>query len=269
MVFWGILHLEIVTERLKREYDLELIPTFPNVVYKALLADDNQMEICQPNQLQQIKNIKALEEPIVQMQIYTFDNFVGEITELIFAKRGFDMDMDYLSQEDNSNNRYGSRVLISLKIPLTEIIIDFDHQLKSLTEGYVSVEYDMTAYQKTTMNLLMVCINESNIIELNCLIHSSQAKKKAQELLEKLLTIIPRQQYKLKIQICLDSIKNIICSKSLSPYRKDVTAKCYGRDRTRKMKLLQKQKEGKKKLSDHQNRFQFTQEQIIKTIKSR
>ena len=234
--FLGTLHMEVVRERLEREYDLELISTAPSVQYE-VLKTDGTIHICDnPSQLPEPNFIEEIREPIVKTNILTPNDYVGPVITLCNANRGVQKDMQY----------FGNQVSIVFELPLGGVIIDFFDQIKSITKGFASVEHSMVGFQVSDLTKIDVLINNNKIDALSMIVHKSFSNRKAREIAKNLQKLIPRQMFDVPIQVTLGS--KIISRETVKAYRKNVTAKLYGGDVTRKKKLLEKQKEGKKKM---------------------
>ncbi len=235
--FLGTLHMEVVRERLEREYDLELISTAPSVQYE-VLKTDGTIHICDnPSQLPEPNFIEEIREPIVKTNILTPNDYVGPVITLCNANRGVQKDMQY----------FGNQVSIVFELPLGGVIIDFFDQIKSITKGFASVEHSMVGFQVSDLTKIDVLINNNKIDALSMIVHKSFSNRKAREIAKNLQKLIPRQMFDVPIQVTLGS--KIISRETVKAYRKNVTAKLYGGDVTRKKKLLEKQKEGKKKMT--------------------
>lgn len=235
--FLGLLHLEIIQERLEREYDLDLVTTIPSVVYKIHLTDKSVVEIDNPCNYPDPAVIDYSEEPMVEAHIYAPPEYVGAIMDLCQDRRGEYLGMTYLDAD---------RVDMKYTLPLNEIIYDFFDVLKSRTRGYASFDYEISGYQKSSLNKLDVMLNGDVIDALSFIIHSDKAYPRARKIAEKLKDNIPRQMFEIPIQIAIGG--KVIARETVKAMRKDVLAKCYGGDITRKKKLLEKQKEGKKRM---------------------
>ncbi len=234
--FLGTLHMEVVRERLEREYDLELISTAPSVQYE-VLKTDGTIHICDnPSQLPEPNFIEEIREPIVKTNILTPNDYVGPVITLCNANRGVQKDMQY----------FGNQVSIVFELPLGGVIIDFFDQIKSITKGFASVEHSMVGFQVSDLTKIDVLINNNKIDALSMIVHKSFSNRKAREIAKNLQKLIPRQMFDVPIQVTLGS--KIISRETVKAYRKNVTAKLYGGDVTRKKKLLEKQKEGKNKM---------------------
>ncbi|MCR5485297.1 MAG: translation elongation factor 4 [Clostridiales bacterium] len=235
--FLGLLHLEIVQERLEREYDLDLVTTVPSVIYKIHLTDKSTVEIDNPTHYPDPALIDYSEEPFTNAHIYSPPEYVGAIMDLCQDRRGVFKDMTYLAAD---------RVDIHYELPLNEIIYDFFDSLKSRTRGYASFDYELLDYRKSNLVKLDVLLNGDTIDALSFIIHSDKAYARARKIAEKLKDNIPRQMFEIPIQVGIGG--KIIARETVKAMRKDVLAKCYGGDITRKKKLLEKQKEGKKRM---------------------
>lgn len=235
--FLGLLHMEIIQERLEREFGLNLITTAPSVVYRVFTTDGQVKELENPSQLPDISKIDHLEEPIVKLTLHTPSEFVGGILKLCEEKRGVQQKMEYMSND---------RVIIEYALPLNEMVMDFYDRLKSISKGYASMEYEISGYQHSDLVKLDIMLNGDAVDALSVIVHRSKADPRGRSLAKKLKELIPRQQYQIAIQAAIGA--KIIARETLGALRKDVTAKCYGGDITRKRKLLEKQKEGKKRM---------------------
>ena len=234
--FLGTLHMEVVRERLEREYDLDLISTAPSVEYEVLKTDGETIKCDNPSQLPLPNEIDEIREPIVNTTIISPNEYVGNIITLCTAKRGVQKDMKY----------FGNQVSIMFEMPLSSVIIDFFDQIKSSTKGFASIEYTSIGFQKSDLTKIDVLINNNKIDALSMIVHKSFSTSKAREIAKNLQKLIPRQMFDVPIQVALGA--KIISRETVKAYRKNVTAKLYGGDVTRKMKLLEKQKQGKKKM---------------------
>ncbi len=253
--FLGLLHLEIIQERLEREYNLDLVTTIPSVIYKIHLNDGSVVEIDNPTHYPDPANISYSEEPLVDAHIYSPQEYVGAIMDLCQDRRGVFKNMDYITPE---------RVDIHYLLPLNEIIYDFFDVLKSRTKGYASFDYEIADYQRSDLVKLDVLLNGDTIDALSFIIHSEKAYSKARKIAEKLKDNIPRQMFEIPIQIAIGG--KVIARETVKAMRKDVLAKCYGGDITRKKKLLEKQKEGKKRMR-HFGTVEVPQEAFMAVLK--
>ena len=235
--FLGLLHMEIIQERLEREYDLDLIITAPTVVYKALLKDGKRIRIENPNDLPDVQKIEFIEEPFVKLTIFTPSEFVGNLLQLCTTKRGVQSKMDFLGS---------NRVHIEYDIPLNEVVLDFHDRLKSITKGYASMDYEVSRYVQSDLVKVDFLINGESVDALSIITHRENSIHKGRELCKKIKSNLQKHQFIIAIQAAIGS--KIISRETLGALRKDVTAKCYGGDITRKRKLLEKQKEGKKRM---------------------
>ncbi len=234
--FLGLLHLEIIQERVFREFDVEIITTSPSVVYRVETIKDEILEIYNPVEMPEPMHIKSIEEPWVKTTIFVPEEYLGYVLGLCTEKRGEQVELNYT----------GKRAVLVYNLPLNEIVLDFHDRLKSVSSGYASFEWEMLEYRKSNLVKLTMMINGSEVIELSMLVDKSSAEKRGRSMCEKLKELIPRQMFEVKIQAGIGS--RIIASERLSAMRKDVTAKCYGGDVSRKRKLLDKQKKGKKRM---------------------
>ena len=235
--FLGLLHMEIVQERLEREYDLDLIVTAPSVIYKVNMVDGSTVMVDNPATLPDPQARESIEEPYVKMEIYAPNSFNGTLMELCQERRGIFIDMKYITTD---------RVTLQYELPLAEVVTDFFDQMKSRTKGYASMEYTLIGYRQNVLVRLDVLINGDKADPLTTIVHRDKAYGVGKGLVEKLKELIPRQQFKIPLQASIGS--RIIASESISAMRKDVLAKCYGGDISRKKKLLKKQAKGKKRM---------------------
>ncbi len=235
--FLGLLHMEIVRERLEREYNLDLLITVPSVEYQVLRTDGEVVVVDNPADMPEPGRIASIEEPVMQISIITPARYIGTIMDLVTNKRGTFESMDYLDPQ---------RVLLKYRIPLAEIVIDFYDQLKSRTQGYASLDYTFAGYQEADLVKLDILVNGVPVDALSLIVHRDFAYAQGRALVEKLRKLIPRQLFEVPIQAAIGS--KIIARETIRALRKDVLAKCYGGDVTRKRKLLEKQKEGKKRM---------------------
>jgi GTP-binding protein LepA len=235
--FLGLLHMEIVRERLEREYKLDLLITAPSVEYQVLLSDGEIITVANPSEMPDRSRIEAIEEPVVEISVITPVRYIGTIMELVTTRRGTFISMDYLDP---------TRVLLKYRMPLAEIVIDFYDQLKSRTQGYASLDYHLAGYQEADLVKLDILVNGQPVDALSLIVHRDFAYQRGRDLVERLRQLIPRQMFEVPIQAAIGS--KIIARETIRALRKDVLAKCYGGDVTRKRKLLEKQKEGKKRM---------------------
>jgi GTP-binding protein LepA len=235
--FLGLLHMDIVKERLEREFKLDLIPTAPTVVYRVTTNDGAIMMVDNPAKMPDIQFIQRIEEPMIVASLITPEQYVGSLIALCQERRGNQREIDYITKD---------RVRITYDLPLNEIVMDFYDRLKSLTKGYASLDYELSGYLESDLVKLDVLMNGEPVDALSLITHRDKAAVRGRQLAEKLKEVIPRQLYEVIIQAAIGS--KIIARETVRPLRKDVTAKCYGGDITRKRKLLEKQKEGKKRM---------------------
>ncbi len=235
--FLGLLHMEIIQERLEREFGLSLIATAPSVVYRITQTDGSVIEIDNPANLPPVTEIERMEEPFVHATVIVPSEFVGQVLELARERRGILDKMDYSA---------GHVVLVTYELPLAEILMDFFDQLKSRTKGYASFDYELSGYKESHLSKLDILLNSKPVDALSFITHKDRAYHRGRALVDKLRKLLPRQQFEVRIQAAIGA--KVIAAASISPLRKNVTAKCYGGDITRKRKLLEKQKEGKRRM---------------------
>jgi GTP-binding protein LepA len=235
--FLGLLHLEIVQERLRREFNMDIIATYPSVVYRVTLTDGTVKEIDNPAFMPEPNYIEKIEEPIVRAYIICPNENIGDMINLITEKRG---------RVENTETLDTRRVMLTAILPLNEILIDFHDRIKSVTHGYGSMDYEHAGYQESEMVKLEMLVNGEPVDAFSCIVHKDKAENRGRALAAKLKEVIPPQQFQIAIQAAIGS--RIIARETIRALRKDVLAKCYGGDITRKRKLLEKQKEGKKRM---------------------
>jgi GTP-binding protein LepA len=254
--FLGLLHMEIVQERLRREYNMDIIATYPSVVYKVSMTDGTQKEVDNPAFLPEVTFIEKIAEPMVKAFVICPNENIGDMMALISEKRG---------NVDHTETLDAKRVMLTSLVPLNEILIDFHDRIKSLTRGYGSMDYEQADYMESDMVKLDMLVNTEPMDAFSCIVHRTKAEGRGRVLAEKLKEVIPRQQFAVKIQAAIGG--KIVASETVSAFRKDVTAKCYGGDVSRKRKLLEKQKEGKKRMKSIGN-VNIPQEAFIEVLKA-
>ena len=235
--FLGLLHLEIIQERLEREYNLDLVTTAPSVIYKIYKTDGEVVDITNPSNLPDPSEVDYMEEPIVSAEIMVTTEFVGAIMKLCQERRGNYLGMEYMET---------TRALLKYELPLNEIIYDFFDALKSRSKGYASFDYELKGYERAELVKLDILINKEEVDALSFIVPEATAYERGRRMCEKLKAEIPRQLFEIPIQAAIGS--KVIARETVKAMRKDVLAKCYGGDITRKKKLLEKQKEGKKRM---------------------
>lgn len=252
--FLGLLHLEIIQERLEREFNLDLIATAPSVVYKMDMTDGTEMELHNPADMPDVMKIAAIKEPWIRASIMTPDDYLGSILKLCQERRGIQVDLSYV----------GPRAMVTYDLPLNEVVFDFYDRLKSISKGYASFDYQITEYREGDLVKMSILVNEEPVDALSMLVHRAAAEKRGRVLCEKLKELIPQHMFKIPIQAAIGG--RIVARETISALRKDVTAKCYGGDVSRKRKLLEKQKEGKKRMRQF-GRVEIPQEAFIQALK--
>lgn len=239
--FLGLLHMEIIQERLAREFDLDLIPTAPSVVYRLYMRDGTMKELYNPADMPEVTLIDKIEEPMIKATILVPDEYLGGLLQLCQERRGTQIDLTYA----------GSRAMIVYRLPLNEVVFDFYDRLKSISRGYASFDYELDGYEAEDLVKMDIRVNDEAVDALATIVHRSQAERRGRQMCERLKDLIPRQMFKIAIQAAIGA--KVIGRETLGALRKDVTAKCYGGDISRKKKLLEKQKKGKAKMRQYGN----------------
>jgi GTP-binding protein LepA len=254
--FLGLLHMEIVQERIRREYDVDIISTYPSVVYRITKTDGTVLEMDNPMHLPDPSSIATIEEPTIRATILTPNTSIGDLLALISEKRGICDQTETLDEE---------RILLHAKLPLNEILVDFNDRLKSITRGYGSMDYEIGEYVAGDLVRLDILVNGDSVDAFASISHRTKAEGRGRALCEKLKEILPQQLFKVAIQASVGS--KVVARETISALRKDVTAKCYGGDISRKRKLLEKQKEGKKRMKQI-GKVEIPQDAFIKILKT-
>ena len=254
--FLGLLHMEIIQERLRREYDLDLISTYPSVIYRVFMTSGEMIEIDNPLELPDVTLIDRIEEPTIVARIHAPNDSIGDLLALVTEKRG---------SCNNTETIDETRVMMTCDLPLNEILVDFNDRLKSITHGYGSMDYDMAEYVESSLVRMEVLVNSEPVDAFSTIVHRDKAETKGRVLCAKLKEILPRQLFKIALQASVGG--KVIARETISALRKDVTAKCYGGDISRKRKLLEKQKEGKKRMKQIGS-VNIPQEAFVQILKS-
>ena len=254
MGFLGLLHLEVVRDRLEREYDLDLITTAPSVVFRLHMKDGEVRDLHNPADMPDLTYVDHIEEPRIKATIMVPDDYLGDVLKLCQDRRGLQLDLTYA----------GSRAMVVYDLPLAEVVFDFYDRLKSVTKGYASFDYQMIGYREDFLVKMQILVNDEPVDALSIMVHRDRAEARGRAMVEKLKDLIPRHMFKIPIQAAIGG--RVIARETLSALRKDVTAKCYGGDATRKRKLLEKQKAGKKKMRQF-GKVEIPQEAFISALK--
>jgi GTP-binding protein LepA len=252
--FLGLLHLEIIQERLEREFNLDLIATAPSVIYKMTLTDGTQLEIHNPVDMPDVVKIEEIQEPWIEATIMTPDEYLGSVLKLCQDRRGNQKELTYV----------GNRAMVKYDLPLNEVVFDFYDRLKSVSKGYASFDYHLTDYRVSDLVKMQILVNAEPVDALAMLVHKTRAEGRGRAMVEKLKELIPPHMFQVPIQAAIGG--KVIARETVRALRKDVTAKCYGGDATRKRKLLEKQKEGKKKMRQY-GKVDIPQEAFIAALK--
>ena len=252
--FLGLLHLEVIRDRLEREYDIDLITTAPSVIYHVHMRDGSKVELHNPADMPDLTYVDHIEEPRIKATILVPDDFLGDVLKLCQDRRGVQLDLTYA----------GNRAMVVYDLPLNEVVFDFYDRLKSVTKGYASFDYQMTGYQQDYLVKMQILVNDEPVDALSTMVHRDRAEQRGRMMCEKLKELIPRHMFKIPIQAAIGG--RIIARETLAALRKDVTAKCYGGDATRKRKLLDKQKAGKKKMRQF-GKVEIPQSAFINALK--
>ncbi len=252
--FLGLLHLEVIRDRIEREYDIELITTAPSVIYHVYSRDGTMTELHNPADMPDPATIDHIEEPRIKATILVPDEYLGDVLKLCQDRRGIQLDLTYA----------GSRAMVVYDLPLNEVVFDFYDRLKSVTKGYASFDYQMEGYRQDNLVKMSILVNDEPVDALSMMVHRDRAENRGRQMCEKLKELIPRHMFKIPIQAAIGG--RVIARETLSAMRKDVTAKCYGGDATRKKKLLEKQKAGKKRMRQF-GKVDIPQEAFINALK--
>ncbi len=252
--FLGLLHLEVIRDRIEREYNIELITTAPSVIYHIYMRDETMVELHNPADMPDLSKVDHLEEPRIKATILVPDEYLGDVLKLCQDRRGIQEDLTYA----------GSRAMVVYDLPLNEVVFDFYDRLKSVSKGYASFDYTLTGYREDSLVKMSILVNDELVDALSIMVHRDRAETRGRAMCEKLKDLIPRHMFKIPIQAAIGG--KVIARETLAALRKDVTAKCYGGDATRKRKLLDKQKAGKKKMRQF-GRVDIPQEAFISALK--
>jgi GTP-binding protein LepA len=252
--FLGLLHLEVIRDRIEREYSIDLITTAPSVIYDIHMRDGRVEQLHNPADMPDLTLVDHLEEPRIKATILVPDDYLGDVLKLCQDRRGVQLDLTYA----------GARAMVVYDLPLNEVVFDFYDRLKSVTKGYASFDYQMIGYQQDNLVKMSILVNDEPVDALSTMVHRDRADMRGRAMVEKLKDLIPRHMFKIPIQAAIGG--KVIARETLSAMRKDVTAKCYGGDASRKKKLLEKQKAGKKKMRQF-GKVDIPQEAFISALK--
>ncbi|KDA02755.1 MAG: translation elongation factor 4 [Hyphomonas oceanitis] len=252
--FLGLLHLEIIQERLSREFDLDLIATAPSVVYEITMTDGTEIELHNPADMPDVVKVSEIREPWIDATIYTPDEYLGAILKLCQDRRGVQKELSYV----------GGRAMVKYELPLNEVVFDFYDRLKSISRGYASFDYEIVGHRAENLVKLQILVNEEPVDALAMLVHRDRAESRGRQMCERLKDLIPRQMFKIPIQAAIGG--RVVARETISAMRKDVTAKCYGGDATRKKKLLEKQKKGKQRMRQF-GKVEIPQEAFVAALR--
>lgn len=252
--FLGLLHLEIIQERLSREFDLDLIATAPSVVYELTMTDGTEVELHNPADMPDVVKVAEIREPWIIATIFTPDEYLGAILKLCQDRRGIQTELSYV----------GGRAMVKYELPLNEVVFDFYDRLKSISRGYASFDYEIVGHRAENLVKLQILVNEEPVDALAMLVHRDRAESRGRQMCERLKDLIPRQMFKIPIQAAIGG--RVVARETISAMRKDVTAKCYGGDATRKKKLLEKQKKGKQRMRQF-GKVEIPQEAFVAALR--
>ena len=252
--FLGLLHLEIIQERLSREFDLDLIATAPSVVYEMTMTDGTDIELHNPSDMPDVVKVAEIREPWIEATIFTPDEYLGGVLKLCQDRRGIQKEMTYA----------GTRAMVQYELPLNEVVFDFYDRLKSISKGYASFDYELIGHRAENLVKMSILVNEEPVDALAMLVHRDRAESRGRQMCERLKDLIPRQMFKIPVQAAIGA--KVIARETISAMRKDVTAKCYGGDASRKRKLLDKQKAGKKRMRQF-GKVEIPQEAFVAALR--